>query len=56
VTNKPNPQRRAIEKERAQWREWRAKGYSVRGDPDTYDFESEGQHFDGLSDEEWAPV
>jgi hypothetical protein len=32
------------------------KGGRVRGDPDTYDFESEGQHFDRLSDEEWAPV
>jgi hypothetical protein len=53
VTKKPNPQQRAIEKKRARWREWRAKGYRVRHDPD---FESEGQHFDGLSDEEWIPV
>jgi hypothetical protein len=56
VTKKPNPQQRAIEKKRAQWREWRAKGYRVRHDPDTYNFESERQHFDRLSDEEWAPV
>jgi hypothetical protein len=56
VTKKPSPQQRAIERKRARLRERRAQGFSVRRDPETYDFAGEGQHFDRLSDKEWAPV
>ena len=52
----PTPQQRAIEKKRARWRAWRNQGRPTRFDPDTYDFETVGNHFDRLSDDEWAPV
>jgi hypothetical protein len=55
---KPTPQQRAIEKKRARWRKARAAGHrwAAHRDPDTYDCEKEGQHFDRLSDDEWALV
>jgi hypothetical protein len=53
---KPTPQQRAIEKKRARLRKSRAVGHRSHRDPDTYDWEKEGQHFDGLSDDEWALV
>jgi hypothetical protein len=58
MRNGPTPQQRAIEKKRVRWRKSREKGepFWATVDPETYDFESEGQHFDRLSDDEWAPI
>jgi hypothetical protein len=55
---KLSPQQRAIQKKRDQWREWRASGKSFTNDfdPDTFNWEEYGEHFDELSDEEWAAV
>jgi integrase len=55
---KLSPQERWIEKERAYWREQLASGsFSISDfDPDTFDWKKYGEHFDPLSDEEWAPV
>lgn len=52
ATKKATPQRRAIEKKRAFWRD---KAYADF-DPDNFDWEKYGQHFDNLSNEEWALV
>ncbi len=58
ASKKLTPQQRAIEKKRAQWREWRASGlgWAAGFDPETYDWKRDGEHFDKLSDDEWAVV
>ena len=58
ANQKLTPQQRAIEKKRALLRELRAsEGVGVPDfDPDTYDWQKHGEHFDNLSDDEWAGV
>ena len=56
VKTKLTPQRRAIEKKIAVWRELREEGLDAeeKFDPAKYDWEKLGPLFDELSDEEWA--
>jgi hypothetical protein len=59
-TKKLTPQQRAIEKKRVRLRKLRALGIERWGwatvDPDACDWEKKGEHFDNLSDDEWADV
>jgi hypothetical protein len=56
TSKKPSPQQRAIEKQRALWRELSFGKVYDDFDPDTFDWEKYGEHFDNLSDDEWELV
>jgi hypothetical protein len=55
ASKKLTPQQRAIEKKRAEWRAL-GVGSAHDFDPDTFNWEKYGEHFDRLSDDEWAAV
>jgi hypothetical protein len=51
----PTPHQRAVLRKKALWHKLRETNRSVP-DPEAFDFDAQGYHFDRLSDVEWLPI